>query len=180
MQHPVCTNPAGLAGKFLPSNPFNLNQSFLESPSGGIKVAHTLLGLICLSVIAHYCQFFHPLTGASLGILCSNSAAFFLLVTYGCFVTSTLLLISSLLSYFCASFLPKTAFEFAYHVTSCILYLSSSMNLLLSLVANIPQGTNFHEPGFDAKVAAAVLGLINSCLYGASSYFSYISLKQMS
>ncbi|XP_042906071.1 uncharacterized protein [Parasteatoda tepidariorum] len=135
-----------------------------------------VLGLICLSLIAHYCQFFHPLTGKSLGVLCSKSDAFFLLVTYGFFFTSLVILICSTVSYFTASFLPKTTFEFAYHLLACFMYLSSSLTLLIGIV--IEKG-DFKDPAYEAKIAASVLGLINSVLYGISTYFSFIAQIQM-
>ncbi|KAG8196420.1 hypothetical protein JTE90_009052 [Oedothorax gibbosus] len=181
MQHavkvPGCCE--GLCSKF-PAVPLDLNLPFLQSVPGIFKIAHTTLGLICLIVIGCYVQFTHPITGSSLGLLCSKSDAYFLLVTYGCFVTSFLLLVCSIISYFTASFLPKTAFEFVYHLTACLMYLTASLTLLCVLLATNAETGGYREPGFDAKVAVSVLGIINSVLYGVSTYFSFQSFRQMS
>ncbi|XP_035218353.1 uncharacterized protein LOC118191635 [Stegodyphus dumicola] len=182
MQNALNVTTSGCCSFFrskLPAIALDFNLSFLQSVPGIFKIAHTVLGLICLSVIAHYSQLFHPLTGSALGLLCSKSAAYFLLVSYACFVTSLVLLVSSVLSYCTASFLPKTAFEFAYHLVACITYLSSSLILLLSLVIKDKGNASYREPAFEAKVSVSVMGLINSILYGVSTYFSYQSQKQM-
>ncbi|GFT58636.1 MARVEL domain-containing protein [Trichonephila clavipes] len=143
------------------------------------KTGTLVLGMICLVLIAHFTQFFHPLTGNSLGLLCSKSAAYFLLVSYGFFVTSIILLICSVLSYFTASFLPKTAFELTYHVIACVMYLSASLILLCEVVSSNAESDDFKEPGYEGKIAASALGLANSVLYGVSSFFSFQARKQM-
>jgi len=182
MQHAVNVNTPGCCSMFgskLPDIPLDLNIPFLQTIPGAFKIAHTVLGMICLSVIAHYCQFFHPLTGTSLGVLCGKGDAYFLLVSYGFFVTSLIMLICSIISYFTASFLPKTAFEFAYHLIACLMYLTASLVLLLGIVAVNAERGDFKEPAYEAKIVVSVLGLLNSILYGISTYFSLQSLKQM-
>ncbi|GBN80925.1 hypothetical protein AVEN_245291-1, partial [Araneus ventricosus] len=182
MQHAVNVQVPGCCsfiGSKLFSNPLDLNLPFLQSIPGAFKIAHTVLGMICLILIAHYSQFFHPLAGNSLGILCSKSAAYFLLVCYGFFLTSSVIVICSTFSYFTASFLPKTAFEFTYHVLACIMYLSSSLTLLISVLTSNTDSEDFKEPGYEGKIAAAVLGLVNTILYGVSTYFSFQARKQM-
>lgn len=181
MQHAVrVANPGcSIFGAKLPEVPLDINISFARSFPGGFKIAHTALGLICLSVIAHISQLFHPLTGSSLGLLCSNSAAYFLLVTYGCFVTSLILLICCFLSHFAASFIPKTVFEFIYHAFACVSYLISSLTLMLTVIMSNTENGRFKEPAYAAKITVSVLGLINTVLYGVSAYFSFESQKQM-
>ncbi|GIY57293.1 MARVEL domain-containing protein [Caerostris extrusa] len=161
---------------------FDLNLSFLQSIPGAFKIAHTVLGMICVILIALYSQFFHPLTGNSLGLLCSKSAAYFLLVSSGFFVTSLLIVVCSLLSYFTASFLPKTAFELTYHVVACILYLSSSLTLMITVINDnkVYKDILFgKQPGYEGQIAASALGLLNSILYGVSTYFSFQARRQM-
>ncbi|GFQ86156.1 MARVEL domain-containing protein [Trichonephila clavata] len=182
MQHAVSVKVPGCCsyiGSKLRTNLLDFNLPFLQSIPGAFKIAHTVLGMICLVLIAHFTQFFHPLNGNSLGLLCSKSAAYFLLVSYGFFVTSIILLICSVLSYFTASFLPKTAFELTYHVVACIMYLSASLILLCEVVSSNAESDDFKEPGYEGKIAASALGLVNSVLYGVSSFFSFQARKQM-
>ncbi|GFS58237.1 MARVEL domain-containing protein [Trichonephila inaurata madagascariensis] len=136
MQHAVSVKVPGCCsyiGSKLRTNLLDFNLPFLQSIPGAFKIAHTVLGMICLVV----------------------------------------------LSYFTASFLPKTAFELTYHVIACIMYLSASLILLCEVVSSNAESDDFKEPGYEGKIAASALGLANSVLYGVSSFFSFQARKQM-
>lgn len=174
----VDVSTTGGGSKF-PWITIDFNVTFLQTVPGGLKIAHTFLGMVCFSLIVHFCRVLQPITGISLGFFCSNAATYFLLVTYGCFVTSLTLLLCCTLSYFTASFLPKTTFEAAYHALATLLYLTASLYLLITLLASNENKGQYKEPNYTQKIVASVLGLVNTILYGGNSYYSYKSLRQL-
>ncbi|GFQ70819.1 hypothetical protein TNCT_705391 [Trichonephila clavata] len=56
--------------------------------------------------------------------------------------------------------------ELTYHVVACIMYLSASLILLCEVVSSNAESDDFKEPGYEGKIAASALGLVNSILYG--------------
>ncbi|CAL1285780.1 unnamed protein product [Larinioides sclopetarius] len=138
-----------------------LNTGILKTPSGILKFFETVIGAICLGLIAYYSVYNKIFTG-------DPEHTLFFIVTFAFLVTTFLMLLSSLLSLMAATILPKTLFEFLYHIFAFIFYISASLALLTTL-------TNKYYRGhyYEGKMAAAVLGIVNAVLYLLSSFFSF-------
>lgn len=140
-----------------------LNTGILKTPSGLLKLFETIIGAVCLGLIAYYSVHNKIFSG-------DPEHTLFFIVTFAFLVTTFLLLISALLSLMAASILSKTLFEFLYHIFAFIFYISASLALLITVSnANKHYRTRYYE----GKMAAAVLGLVNSVLYLLSAFFSF-------
>ncbi|XP_035205908.1 uncharacterized protein LOC118180936 [Stegodyphus dumicola] len=145
-----------------------LNTGILKTPSGLLKLFETIIGAVCLGLIAYYSSGH----GNWRGFAGDPEHTLFFIVTFAFLVTTFLMLLSFLISLMAASILPKTIFEFLYHLFAFIFYISASLSLLIT-VSNKYRRTYDYE----GKMAAAVLGLINSVLYLLSTFFSFRTYK---
>ncbi|XP_015915725.1 MARVEL domain-containing protein 1 [Parasteatoda tepidariorum] len=140
-----------------------LNTGLLKTASGALKLFETIIGAICLGLIAYY--------STDKGGTCLNAEfVFFFLVTFAFLVTTFLLLISALVSLMSATIIHKTLFEFLYHVFAFIFYISASLALLIYIQKVNRYIATSHYNGI---MAASILGLANSVLYFLSAFFSF-------
>lgn len=142
-----------------------LNTGILTTPSGLLKLFETIIGAICLGLIAYYRTDRNGFTG-------NSEHTLFFLVTFAFLVTTFLLLVSFLISLMAASMIPKIIFEFMYHLFAFIFYISASLALLIYL-----SNHKRYEYYYEGKMAAAVLGLVNAVLYLLSTFFSFRSYR---
>lgn len=150
-----------------------LNTGILRTPGCLLKLFETILGAVCLGLIAYY----NPLAGknSSGGFMGDPEHTLMFIVSFAFLVTTFLLLISSLISLMAATILPKTVFEFLYHLFAFIFYLSASLALLITI--SDQKRSYRRSSDYEAKMACAVLGLINAVLYLLSTVFSFKSYK---
>ncbi|GIY28764.1 MARVEL domain-containing protein [Caerostris extrusa] len=140
-----------------------LNTGILRTPSGLLKFFETIIGAVCLGLIAYYSVNNKTFVG-------DPEHTLFFLVTFAFLVTTFLMLLSALLSLMVATILPKTLFEFLYHIFGFVFYISASLALLIT-VSN--DNKHYRTRYYEGKMAAAVLGLVNSVLYLLSAFFSF-------
>lgn len=149
-----------------------LNTGILRTPGCLLKLFETIIGAICLGLIAYY----NPLAGKNApgGFMGDPEHTLMFIVSFAFLVTTFLLLISSLISLMAATILPKTVFEFLYHLFAFIFYLSAG----LALVIAISDRRKYRrDSDYEAKMACGVLGLINAVLYLLSAVFSFKTYK---
>ncbi|KAG8193769.1 hypothetical protein JTE90_005064 [Oedothorax gibbosus] len=144
-----------------------LNTGILKTPSGLLKLCETVIGAICLGLVSYYSVFSNRFLG-------DPEHTFFFLVTFAFLMTTFLMLISAILSLMSATVLPKTLFEFLYHVFAFIFYISASLALIVTVSS---QNKHYRTSTYEGKMAAAVLGLVNSVLYLISAFFSFRGYK---
>lgn len=143
-----------------------LNTGYLKTASGLLKLAQTILGAVCIGLV-----------GANIntrygGILINlTEVLFFLLMVTAFFITTFCLLVSSLMSFVTASMIHRTVFEVMYHVVAFALLLAAGIVLLIELKDH--EGRQY----YNACLAAAIIGLVNSALYLLSTIFAVRTYK---
>lgn len=142
-----------------------LNTGLLRTPTGMLKLFETLIGAVCLGLIAHY-------SSTRYGFQGNPEHTFFFLVTFAFLVTTFLLLLSNMISLMAASMIPKTIFEFLYHLFAFIFYLAGSIALLI-YISKYDRRHQYYE----GIMASSVLGIVNSILYFFSTFFSFRSYR---
>ncbi|XP_076366213.1 uncharacterized protein LOC143255055 isoform X1 [Tachypleus tridentatus] len=125
-----------------------LNFGHFKTLSGILQVLQTVVGLTCMSLLL------------KAGSICtvSGSIVFLLLLSFGYFVTTLIILVTCLLSMVSSSVLQNTLFFLGYHGLGFILYLTGGLALLIQSTTGRPQKRELVIP-------AAVMGLINCGLY---------------
>lgn len=149
-----------------------VNTGYIRTWSGLLKLFETLIGAAVLGTVGYYGT--HSRGGYNHGFVGISEEALMFLVSFACLLTTFLLLVSSLCSLMASSILPKTLFEFLYHVFAFILYLSASLALL---IVTSKHDRRYNKDRYDGSMAAAVLGLVNSVLYILSVFFSFRSYR---
>ncbi|XP_037051948.1 uncharacterized protein LOC119085595 [Bradysia coprophila] len=140
------------------SNAIFLNYGYCKTIPGLLKLSELILGIITVGVTVHY--YTH-----NLNIISGD--LFFLLMATTFMVGTFCLLFSYVLSWKTAV-IPKTMFEIVYHGIAFILLLAASITLLVK----VKDLHWFRRDVYDAYMASAILGLINSVLYLASTVFA--------
>jgi len=140
-----------------------LNTGYLKTPAGLLKLAQTILGAVCVGLIAAYLNRWN--------LLSLTEVLYFLLVATAFLITTTCLLLSSLLSFISASMIHKTLFEVMYHAVAFIMYLVAGIVLLVEI-------KNYERSHYyGAYLAAAIIGLVNAALYLLSTVFAIRTYK---
>jgi len=135
-----------------------LNTGYLKTLPGVLKLCQLVLGCIVVGLVGNYFSY----NQAYLFV----PELFLLLIATTCLITTACLLFSCLLSISTATIIAKTMFELVYHGVAFALYLASSA-YFLALVANTRV---YHQ---NALYAAGVIGVINTILYFASTFFAF-------
>ncbi|XP_076350942.1 CKLF-like MARVEL transmembrane domain-containing protein 8 [Tachypleus tridentatus] len=154
---------------------FSFHTGYVKSPPGILKALETVLGIVSLGLLVHYCR---PLN--SLGrkwFVAGPEETFFFLTICTFLLTTYLLLISCTISFPTASFIPKTIYELLYHCLASVFYLCGSVSVL-TVVLLRNEHLQVKEHGYLGKIIAAVVGLVNTMLYLGSSFFSFRSYRQ--
>lgn len=149
-----------------------INTGYCSSITGILKIFETILGAICLGLIAYFNR---NVNSNYSGFVGTKEDALFFIVSFGFLVTTFLLLVACCISLASAAILPKSTFEYLYHLVAFIFYISASLALLIELNRRneyIHVYQRSREYGYEGKMAAAVLGLINSLFYLLSFIFS--------
>lgn len=147
-----------------------INTGYCSSVTGILKIFETILGAICLGLIAYFNRYGDRYYAYS-GFFGTKEDALFFIVSFGFLVTTFLLLVACCISLASAAILPKSTFEYLYHLVAFIFYISASLALLIELNRR-NEYRQFREYGYEGKMAAAVLGMINSLFYLLSFIFS--------
>lgn len=137
---------------------------------GLLRVSETVFGTICLGLMLHYTKHrqvdLYGMPGHEL---------YFLLTAFGCLLCTFLLLVSSCWSFTSSSLLSRTSFEILFHLVACALYLAASITLLTK---TLDYHRNFRGEQYDARVAAAVFGIMNGALYLIGAVLSFRIFRQ--
>ncbi|GIY57292.1 MARVEL domain-containing protein [Caerostris extrusa] len=157
------------------STEFACNPSYLSNAAAYLKLIQTLISLICFGLVMYYFRIVNPSDKSYVGTVLDQSAGFFLCVSFGFFLISALTLIGSLVHPYTAHTMPRTTFEMLLHFFACIMYFAGGIALIAITVKNnkqIKTLINVNDPGLGGKIAAGVLGLLNSVLHGVSLHQS--------
>ncbi|KAJ9593219.1 hypothetical protein L9F63_015218 [Diploptera punctata] len=138
-----------------------LNTGYLKTAGGLLKLFQTVLGAICIGLVATY------LKKSTLLTYGRTETLFFLLVVTAFFITTALLLISCLASFMTASMLPKTIFEVIYHVVGFALLLAAGIVFMVY----IKDKERHYE--YDVCLAASIICLVNAALYLFSTILAF-------
>lgn len=137
---------------------------------GLLRVSETVFGTICLGLMLHYTKHskvdLYGMPGHEL---------YFLLVAFGCLLCTFLLLVSSCWSFTSSSLLSRTSFEILFHLVACALYLAAGITLLTK---TLDYHRNFRGEQYDARIAAAVFGIMNGALYLIGAILSFRIFRQ--
>ncbi|GIY62629.1 MARVEL domain-containing protein [Caerostris darwini] len=158
----------------MPSEPsckeYACNPSFLGNATGILKVVETILSLICFGLILHYFRGLNSDRSYG-GSALDQGAGFMFCVSFGFFLSSALMLIGSMMHPYTAHILPRTIFESLHHIFAGILFMAAGTYLLIQTVQknnDLKILIGIKDPGYNGKIAAAVLGLINGILHALS------------
>ncbi|XP_013781292.1 uncharacterized protein LOC106465604 [Limulus polyphemus] len=155
---------------------FALHTDYVKSTPGILKAVETVLGTVSFGLLAHYCQPSNPL--ARKWLVAEPEEVFFFMTTFVCVVITFLLLLSCIVSFPTASFIPKTLFELLYHCLAFIFYLCGSLSVLILVAGHNETAYWSSNYGFEGKITAAVIGLVNTALYFFSAFFSFRSFNR--
>ncbi|XP_013182032.1 PREDICTED: uncharacterized protein LOC106128270 [Papilio xuthus] len=139
-----------------------VNNGYLGTLPGLLKLAQLLLGAACVGVVGYYLE---P------GFYRYNNQKpelFFLLVAVACLVGTFCLLTACLVSFTTASMISKTIYEVIYHGVAFILYLAAGLTLIIEVNH---QKSNYRND-FEPYLAAAVMGLVMAGLYLLSTFLA--------
>ncbi|XP_023235396.1 plasmolipin-like [Centruroides sculpturatus] len=148
-----------------------VNTGFIRTWNGILKLFETIIGAVILGLIGYYGT--HYQRSSYTGFYGGSEETLMFLVSFGFLLTTFVLLLTSMCSLMTSSVLPKTLFEFVYHVFAFIFYLSAGLALLIVVSRRNDSRYYRKEYGYEGKMAAAVLGLINAALYFLSAFFSF-------
>lgn len=139
-----------------------LNTGICKSIHGILKLLQLLVGIAVVAILSFYYDKYKHTWQVDLYVL---------LVAVTFMTTTFLIIISFLISLATATILPKTVFEYVYHGAAFLLYLIAGIAFLAEL--NQRNGNRYKEDGYDAKMAAAVMALVNAGLYLFSAVMAY-------
>uniref|UniRef100_A0A0K8RHT4 Putative members of chemokine-like factor super family n=1 Tax=Ixodes ricinus TaxID=34613 RepID=A0A0K8RHT4_IXORI len=120
---------------------------------GLLRVTETVFGSICLGLMLYYTSFKGTNSFGMFG-----HEMYFILTAFGCLLCPFLLLVSSCWSFTSSSLLSRTSFEILFHLVACALYLAAGITLLTKTLDTHPR---YKGEVYDAKIAAAVFGIMN-------------------
>lgn len=107
------------------------NRSFVFSVLGSLQIGVVVFGLLCLSILGSAMTQREPLFYSFWRIGGASFYAFLFLVSFWCFMTSFILVLTSSLSEHTATQLPQTIFYIVFHVMAAIFYLIGTLALLI-------------------------------------------------
>ncbi|GAB6028741.1 hypothetical protein CHUAL_004560 [Chamberlinius hualienensis] len=133
------------------------NTDFLKSIPGILKLIETVINIICVGIMSYYINhsYFY------------SYEMFFVLVACTFLITTAIMLFSCIVSLVTSKMLPKTMFHYLYHAVGFLLYLSAGLTLVIKV------SNRKHYADYEPKIAAGVLGLVNSILYLLSGILSF-------
>uniref|UniRef100_A0A1E1XR08 Putative members of chemokine-like factor super family n=1 Tax=Amblyomma sculptum TaxID=1581419 RepID=A0A1E1XR08_AMBSC len=140
------------------SSPMVINTGYACNIQGALKILETVFGAICLGLMLHYTKHGNV---DSFGM--PGHELYFLLTAFGCLLCTFLLLVSSCWSFTSSSLLSRTSFEILFHVVACALYLAAGITLLTKTLDYDRRFRGGEK--YDARIAAAVFGIMNGALY---------------
>ncbi|XP_027201819.2 uncharacterized protein LOC113795795 [Dermatophagoides pteronyssinus] len=154
-----------------------VNKNYLRSIPGLLKLVQCLCCLISFLTIWLSCRSnYDPYLGTYSGFVGGDLETFALLIHFMLFMMTTLILAIYYLSIFASTIIPKTVFEFVYHLLAFISQLIVSICLLITLVNRNQADDGFPpEPGFKGKLTSSIFGLMASIVYGIDACYSYQS-----
>lgn len=100
---------------------------------------------------------------------------YFILTAFGCLLCTFMLLVSSCWSFTSSSLLSRTSFEILFHLVACALYLAAGITLLTK---TLDIDRRFRGEHYDARIAAAVFGIMNGALYLIGAVLSFRIFRQ--
>ncbi|XP_011866065.1 PREDICTED: uncharacterized protein LOC105561037 [Vollenhovia emeryi] len=124
-----------------------------------LKIMQLMLGTICVGIIGNNFMDHH--------FPYSNPQNFFLIVTTTFYINTLILFISYLFSS-SAPVIRKTNYEFLCNATTCVLFLTASIAVLVQI-----NKKNYYYYNYKALLAASIFGLLNSMLYLCNAVFDY-------
>ncbi|KAK9512758.1 hypothetical protein O3M35_001111 [Rhynocoris fuscipes] len=136
-----------------------LNTGYMKTLPGLLKILEVVVAAVCLGLLIHYRSSYY-------------FNEFFLCVLTAVLVGSTCLLLSCILSISTASMIPKTMYEFIYHLVAFCLCLAASITLMVEL-NRTSQYSSYYKP----YLTASILGFVLTVLYLVSMVFSYRSYR---
>lgn len=143
-----------------------INTGFLKTIPGVLKLFETLIGAVCVGLIANYSYYnLHSYSSYSTDL-------FFFLIATTFMIATFVILVSCIISISTATILPKTIFELIYHGLAFVLYTIASICLAVDT-------NRYRQRRYDYEplLACSILGIINSALYLISTIFAYKSYR---
>ncbi|CAG9819453.1 unnamed protein product [Phaedon cochleariae] len=142
-----------------------LNTGYLKTWPGILKLAELILGIVVVGLVGYYFDRYM--------YYANTPEVFFLLMAVTFLIGTFLLLTSCLISISTASIISKTVHEVVYHGFAFILYLAASLTFIIEVNHRKQHYSRDYEP----YTAAAIIGLVISCLYLLSTIFAQRSYK---
>lgn len=152
------------------SSPMVINTGYACNIQGALKVLETVFGTICLGLMLHYTKHSQVDLFAMPG-----HELYFILTAFGCLLCTFMLLVSSCWSFTSSSLLSRTSFEILFHLVACALYLAAGITLLTK---TLDYDRRFRGEHYDARIAAAVFGIMNGALYLIGAILSFRIFRQ--
>jgi len=138
-----------------------VNTGYLKTLPGLLKLVQLILGGVSVGLVAWYYNNTYGVHTPSL---------FFLLMATTFLIGTFCLLVSCLFSLSTGGIISKTIYELIYHSIGAILLIAASITLLIHVNK---YGGNVNEK----YMIAAIIGLINGCLYVASAVLARRSYR---
>uniref|UniRef100_A0A023FU36 Putative conserved plasma membrane protein n=1 Tax=Amblyomma parvum TaxID=251391 RepID=A0A023FU36_AMBPA len=152
------------------SSPMVINTGYACNIQGALKILETVFGTICLGLMLHYTKH------SSVDLFgMPGHELYFILTAFGCLLCTFLLLVSSCWSFTSSSLLSRTSFEIMFHLVACALYLAAGITLLTK---TLDYDRRFRGEAYDARIAAAVFGIMNGALYLIGAILSFRIFRQ--
>lgn len=148
-----------------------INTGYIRTWNGILKFLETIVGAVVLGLVGYYGT--HIYGSSKHGYAAGSEETLMLLVSFGFLLTTFVIMVTSMCSLMTSSVLSKTLFEFLYHIFGFIFYLSAGLALLIVVSRRNDTRYRAVEYGYEGKMAAAVLGLVNAVLYFLSAFFSF-------
>lgn len=152
------------------SAPMVFNSGYACNVHGALKILETVFGSICLGLMLYYTSFKGTNSFGMFG-----HEMYFILTAFGCLLCTFLLLVSSCWSFTSSSLLSRTSFEILFHLVACMLYLAAGITLLTK---TLDTHSRYKGEVYDAKIAAAVFGIMNGALYLIGAVLSFRIFRQ--
>lgn len=149
-----------------------INRGFIFSVRGGLHISVVITGLLCVILLGSAMSHSVPTSYAFFLVTGYSYYAFLFIVSFWCFMTSVIILITSSTSVNTASTLPKSTFYIAYHGAAATFYLFGSLALLAEGAKF--EGIILHPKNEDLKplvFAGGSIGIIVTVLYVVITVF---------
>lgn len=141
-----------------------LNTGYLKSFPGLLKLFQLLIGGAMVGIFSYY-------NANSSCYDNFNGVVFIFLMACTFMIGTFCLLLSCLTSLSTGGIIAKTIYELIYHSIAAILLLISSALFMISV------SDHKRYAKYDAYLAAAVMGLVNSALYFISAFLAHRSYR---